>query len=85
MNIFYENSNQLENFENSDLNQTFADGIASNSTDSYAASIDFYGLSWIFLKFILFLLGKYTRSHLTFGINMKEKNLEKITRRRNIQ
>lgn len=59
MNIFFENSSQLENMENSNLNQTLADELSSNSTDNYSTSIDFYGLSWIFFKFILFLLGEF--------------------------
>lgn len=59
MNIFFENSSQLENLDNSNLNQSFADQIASNQTESFTSSIDFYGLSLILFKFILFLLGKF--------------------------
>lgn len=60
MNIFFDNTSQLDNFENSNINKTLADEIASNSTDSLiSSSIDFYGLSWILAKIVLFLFGKF--------------------------
>lgn len=59
MNVFFENSSSQENVENSILNDTLGNDIASNQTESYTTSIDFYGISWIFLRFILFLLGKF--------------------------
>lgn len=60
MNLFFENSSSQENVENSILNDTLGNEIASNQTESYTASIDFYGLSWIFFRFILFLLGCFS-------------------------
>lgn len=81
MNVFFENSSQQEN----SFNETLADEISSNSTETFTASIDFYGLSWILLKFILFLLGKSItlKTNLAFG-SEKKKNLEK-RKRSNIQ
>lgn len=58
LNVLFENSRQFENIENSDLNETSSLLSAQNQTDAFSSSIDFYGISILFLKFLLFLFGK---------------------------
>lgn len=55
LNVLFANSIQLENFENSDLNETLS---AQNQTDAFTSSIDIYGISLLFFKCLLFLIGK---------------------------
>ena len=55
LNVLFENSRQLENFENSDLNETLS---AQNQTDAFTSSIDIYGISLLFFKCLLFLIGE---------------------------
>lgn len=58
LNVFFENSRQFENLENSDLNETLS-SLSQNQTDAFESSIDFYGISILFFKFLLFLFGEY--------------------------
>lgn len=58
LNVLFENSRQFENLENSDLNETSSLLSAQNQTDAFSSSIDFYGISILFFKFLLFLFGK---------------------------
>lgn len=58
LNVLFENSRQFDNLENSDLNETSSLLSAQNQTDAFSSSIDFYGISILFLKFLLFLFGK---------------------------
>ena len=55
LNVLFENSRQLKNFENSDLNETLS---AQNQTDAFTSSIDIYGISLLFFKCLLFLIGE---------------------------
>lgn len=61
LNVFFENSRQFENLENSDLNETLSSLSSQNQTDAFESSIDFYGISILFFKFLLFLFGEYNK------------------------
>lgn len=57
LNVFFEDPRQLENLENSNINETLASDIV-NQTDVSNSSIELYAISILFSKFLLFLLGE---------------------------